>query len=64
MKAPIIFYIGLILLFSFGTIEATEVIKNYESLIEIDSDGSLNVTEHITVNAEGKNIAQQQSDYQ
>ena len=54
------FLIGLffILLFIINSshIQAQEVIQNYESNIIIETDGSLIVTEKITVTAEGKEI--------
>ena len=48
----------VILCLSFPSIEsvAQEVIKSFHSEIEVNNDGSLVVTEFITVNSEGRNI--------
>ena len=46
----------LFFVFSCINVHAEEVIQNYDSNVVIDSDGSLNVTEKITVTAEGKEI--------
>lgn len=46
----------LFLVFSGINVHAQEVIQNYDTNIVIDSDGSLNVSEKITVTAEGKEI--------
>ena len=44
------------LVFSGINVHAQEVIQNYDTNVVIDFDGSLNVSEKITVTAEGKEI--------
>lgn len=52
-----IFNAALFLFFISGiNSHASEVIQNYQSRIQIEQDGSLNVTEVITVSAEGNKI--------
>ncbi|NOQ80417.1 MAG: DUF2207 domain-containing protein, partial [Gammaproteobacteria bacterium] len=56
MKRIIFTCLSLLLLCALSSIQAKELIKNYESVITIDSDSSLSITETITVNAEGNKI--------
>lgn len=48
-------FIGILFLFIFG-LQARESIKSYSSHIIMNRDGSLDITEKITVHAEGKSI--------
>ena len=56
MKRIILTSISLLFLCSLSNVIAKELIQNYESVIKIDSNSSLNITETISVNAEGNNI--------